>query len=317
MSTLILCFHRVADQESGGRSKLAISPDDFRSSLDTVGQKYDFVSLADGVKPSRERRAVVTFDDGYADNLHTAAPVLKERDIPATFFLTTGYIDTQHLYPADALDGLFDVRELGEEVPATVEKVLPDNYWDALESLSALSESEFWDTVGHVSSFVRERVLAKDPFRRPMTLSEVNDLSASGFTLASHTHSHRRLTALKPEAALDDVRQSLDWFSAHGFNPVPFFAYPFGQQGDVSEELTTGIRGLGLEPLTTVPTLVTHRTVKNFYSIGVPRLSVGPLEVPQLSLLTQIFPLASAFPGVWLALLALRRKLLTPGPTSA
>ena len=34
----------------------------------------------------------VTFDDGYRDNLYTAAPVLMEWDIPFTVFVTAGYL---------------------------------------------------------------------------------------------------------------------------------------------------------------------------------------------------------------------------------
>lgn len=40
---------------------------------------------------------VVTFDDGYLDNFENAAPILKEFDIPACFFIATDFIGTQRV----------------------------------------------------------------------------------------------------------------------------------------------------------------------------------------------------------------------------
>jgi hypothetical protein len=143
---------------SGGRSKLAISPEDFTYVLDTVGRDYDFVTLAEGAKPSKARRAVVTFDDGYADNLHTAAPMLEEHGIPATFFITTGFIGTNRLYPADALDGLFGLLEAGNELPANLADFKSLDYWQALEKVSSDADLDFWKVIDQESALVREQV---------------------------------------------------------------------------------------------------------------------------------------------------------------
>lgn len=49
------------------------------------------------------RALVVTFDDGYADTFAKAFPILQHYKIPATIFITTGFIDGQAPAPAKML----------------------------------------------------------------------------------------------------------------------------------------------------------------------------------------------------------------------
>jgi peptidoglycan/xylan/chitin deacetylase (PgdA/CDA1 family) len=49
---------------------------------------------------------VVTFDDGYADNLHHAKPLLERYGIPATVFVTSDYIGQEHEFWGDKLERL-------------------------------------------------------------------------------------------------------------------------------------------------------------------------------------------------------------------
>ncbi len=45
-------------------------------------------------RPPRERTVVITFDDGYFNNLH-ALGVLERFQVPATFFISTGHVEEQ------------------------------------------------------------------------------------------------------------------------------------------------------------------------------------------------------------------------------
>ena len=44
---------------------------------------------------------VITFDDGYADNLTAALPILREFDCPAAFFICAGAIGSEREFPWD------------------------------------------------------------------------------------------------------------------------------------------------------------------------------------------------------------------------
>jgi len=52
------------------------------------------------------RAVVVTFDNGYSDNLYNAKPLLERYDIPATIFVTTGCIGREREFWWDELERL-------------------------------------------------------------------------------------------------------------------------------------------------------------------------------------------------------------------
>jgi len=86
-STLILLYHRIADVQPDPWS-LCVTPRHFAEQLETL-QQYSrpmqlrqlIRALADGYLPRRS--VVITFDDGYADNLHHAKPTLERYEILA------------------------------------------------------------------------------------------------------------------------------------------------------------------------------------------------------------------------------------------
>ncbi len=309
MPTLILCFHRVADPQHGGRSLLAISPEDFRLTLELVGARYRFVDLEAGSKPSKEKKAVVTFDDGYADNLHTALPILQELGIPATFFISTGFIGTEYLYPPDALDAYFST-EPPTAASQGLQELVSLGYWKALEKLAETEEDAYWQLLGELSALVRSSVLGQDPLRRPMTGKELSDLAGfPGVTIGPHTVTHRRLSSLSPEENSGEFARSISWLEGQGLDTGKFFAYPYGQQPDMTHSASIAMRELGFEPLTTLPVLVNRSSIFWLRRWGLSRLSVGPTETPLMSLLVKILPLASRVTPLWLMALAIRRRL--------
>jgi peptidoglycan/xylan/chitin deacetylase (PgdA/CDA1 family) len=52
-------------------------------------------------RPIPQNVFVVTFDDGYENNLLYALPVLEELRVPASIFLATGFLDSDRPFPFD------------------------------------------------------------------------------------------------------------------------------------------------------------------------------------------------------------------------
>src|SRR5215216_7794219 len=105
---LILMYHRVAEPGCDPW-ELAVTPEHFRQHLEVL-RKYDRMMRNDQLAASLERgklpnrAVVVTFDDGYADNLLSAKPLLEKYDVPATVFIATGYVGNEREFWWDELE---------------------------------------------------------------------------------------------------------------------------------------------------------------------------------------------------------------------
>ncbi len=92
-SGAVLLYHRVAETPFDLHG-LCVTPDEFRAQMTHLANAYRPVPLIQFAMAAREgwlpdRAVAVTFDDGYADNLEIASPILLELGIPATFFVTS------------------------------------------------------------------------------------------------------------------------------------------------------------------------------------------------------------------------------------
>jgi peptidoglycan/xylan/chitin deacetylase (PgdA/CDA1 family) len=93
---IILMYHRVT-QVGADPWGLGVTPSHFAEQLAVLqkdGQPMRLPELVQALWARKipRRAVVVTFDDGYADNLYNVKPLLDQYNIPATMFLSSGYI---------------------------------------------------------------------------------------------------------------------------------------------------------------------------------------------------------------------------------
>ncbi|HET9531812.1 MAG TPA: polysaccharide deacetylase family protein, partial [Blastocatellia bacterium] len=105
---VILMYHRVAEVRSDPWS-LCVTPQHFAEHMEILRRHARPISLRELTGALREgsvprRSVVVTFDDGYLDNLKNARPLLERYDIPATFFIATGYLGGEREFWWDELE---------------------------------------------------------------------------------------------------------------------------------------------------------------------------------------------------------------------
>jgi len=101
----ILMYHYLSEPPANAnriRLDLSVTPALFSAHLDRIGAEgyttislYDLTAhLAQGA-PLPAKPLILTFDDGYRDNYANAFPLLVQRNMQATFFVITDFMDAQ------------------------------------------------------------------------------------------------------------------------------------------------------------------------------------------------------------------------------
>ena len=107
---IILMYHRVAD-ETCDPWGLCVAPRHFEQQMEVLRKSFSVtpicqlaVFLAEGKVPRGS--VAITFDDGYADNVHAAKTILERHELPATLFVVSKYVGGQIEFWWDELDRL-------------------------------------------------------------------------------------------------------------------------------------------------------------------------------------------------------------------
>jgi peptidoglycan/xylan/chitin deacetylase (PgdA/CDA1 family) len=101
---VVVAFHRVNDWMA--EDAITCSSSHFEEFCGFFREHFRVVPFSQQVAGCRASRDMggtlaITFDDGYQDNFEVAAPILRRLALPATFFVTSGYIGTDYTPPWD------------------------------------------------------------------------------------------------------------------------------------------------------------------------------------------------------------------------
>jgi peptidoglycan/xylan/chitin deacetylase (PgdA/CDA1 family) len=271
---LILLYHRVAELRSDPW-QLCVAPRHFRQHMQWLSENACVVPLDEMSGVLRQRRSrlpvvAVTFDDGYADNLHEVLPVLEEYGIPATFFFTVPWLAEGHEFWWDELERIFlqpsvlpSVLRLSSDPEAPVWH-LEDTTRYTAEAAAVHRQWRAWEpppTARHaIYAALRERLYGMlpdrrrrildeildwadvEPLERPthrrMTRDEVVALSRSPLVeVGAHSVSHTALPTLSPARRAQEITLSRHALTQLVDRPVTSFAYPHGDYCPATAEV--------------------------------------------------------------------------------
>ncbi len=258
-----LSYHRVTPYPDPSfdvfPGTVSATPEVFAAQLDLLVKRHNVVSMdqviawLEGTAELPDRPAVITFDDGYTDNYTHALPILQERGLPATVFLTTGLIGTGEGAWWDRIAHAFaHTTATSADLPllGSVSWRSPSERDDVRDLL--ITELKTLDEADKLVAM--DRVFDRlDAWPEPgafdglyLTWDQVREMEAAGFTAAAHTVTHPILTRLPPDGARDEIMASVAKVSEEIGRPVRAFAYPNGMPGDHDETVAQLLADAGV-----------------------------------------------------------------------
>ncbi len=289
----VLMFHHVRPRREDAfrpNGLLDITPE----FLDAVirhlrGRGYDIVTLDEavarcqaGAGETRPPFAVLTFDDGYRDNLVHALPVLERHDVPFTLFVTPGFAEgTARLWWTELEEAVRRTSAIrvtiGAEaldLPAATAKEKQAAFSTLYTRLRQGSEAQLLSVIGQLcaTAGVVSRELTS---QLCMGWDEILDLSRHRLaTIGAHTLTHPRLAKLDRADMLREMERSRSEIENRIERPVRHFAYPVGDPTSAGLREFEAARQLGfLAAVTTRPGLIFPEHAEHLTAL--PRLSVN------------------------------------------
>ncbi|HEY3967272.1 MAG TPA: polysaccharide deacetylase family protein [Planctomycetaceae bacterium] len=245
----ILAYHRIwdisdEDQFSFDVELVSAGIADFRWQMEYVRQNFDpitfetLLKIVDGEISAPPRPIIVTFDDGFEDNYQHAFPVLSSLDIPATIFLSTGYINGDQTFWYDRLahqilraperelnvTGLAGPLRLLADIPSrrqTIRSVLGE-----LKRMPNERRLEALRIIEVELGSAADNLPATES--RPMNWNQVREMARAGIEFGSHTVTHPILANLTDDDLRFELVESRRAIEEQIRKPVSVICYPVG-----------------------------------------------------------------------------------------
>lgn len=235
----IVIYHRVLTAPDPMQAGL-LTADEFDWQVRVLARCFNVLNLSEALWRLEEgalpaRSVCITFDDGYADNCEVALPILQRHGVPATFFVSTGFLNGGRMFndtigealkyfAKDALDleslglGRFELSTPGLRC-AAIERIL--------SKVKALPLAERQAVADDVAA----RCGPNDDRALMMTTAQVRVLAKAGMEIGGHTVNHPILASLNEAEAREEMTRGKADLEDIIQAPVEYFAYPNGRPG--------------------------------------------------------------------------------------
>jgi peptidoglycan/xylan/chitin deacetylase (PgdA/CDA1 family) len=241
---VILMYHRVFETSSDPW-ELCVSPKHFGLHLELLRRYFPVLSLKQLLKALRnaqlpKRGVVLTFDDGYADNLWNAKPLLEKYGLPATVFITSGSLDSRSEFWWDELERILlqpgklpkrlhlNVRGRAYSWETTNLEDRKIAYFALHNKLQPLKPTERDPIMADLFAWAALDPTGRSDYR-PLATDELIQLAQGELVdIGAHAMTHPLLSAMTPSDQSAEIAGSRKKLEDIIGSRVDTFSYPYG-----------------------------------------------------------------------------------------
>ena len=248
----VLLYHRVADLDIDPQM-LAVSKKNFEEQIKYIKNNFNVLKFDDDWTKVTNDSIVITFDDGYVDNLLYALPILEKYEVPATIFVSTGFIGKKKEQMCHDLERFLLLNDKLPYKLKAFNKIYNLNsrqnvelaYWDIHNILQKLPNEKKEKALLELAKRCNTHLLPRKEYM-VVSKEQLLKLDASQYiTIGSHTVTHTRLSNESQENQDYELKESKIFLENILGHDVKLFSYPFGGKKDYNEYTIKKVRDVG------------------------------------------------------------------------
>lgn len=253
----ILMYHRFASPPVKGWT----SPEYFEQQVRYIKENYNAFSLVGLMQHQRDtgklpsHAVVITVDDGYRDFYEYAFPILKKYKVPATLFVTTGFIAQDLWLWPDMITWLLRQSTSVPEInlgdlflsSGVLNSSTYGEYWQKIVDYSlSLPDQDKHKFIADLASLLGHDLPSRIPAEyAPVALEELREMQSHGIEIGGHTVTHPSLGRVTEAQAYDEILGCREYLNQQLGCHERTFCYPNGQPSDLQPFLPRIVKEAG------------------------------------------------------------------------
>jgi peptidoglycan/xylan/chitin deacetylase (PgdA/CDA1 family) len=263
----ILLYHGVTSKMNNGIINFQgkhINHNEFNLQMEFVKKYCTPISIDEWIdiktynKAIPEYPTIISFDDGFKNNITEAAPILNSLSIPCVFYISTGLIDTNKMFWVDKIEQCINYTK-SKSITILLDKRKDYELSSISQKVSALLEIKNWCKA--VKTSEKDRVINelkletqvkpnKDLHDNYKTLSWVDLKEMNNnklFTIGGHSVNHNILSLINSKDLEFQISSCINKLSSELETKIEHFSYPEGQIHHFNSEVIEVLKKNGIK----------------------------------------------------------------------